>query len=165
MTDITFQFSQLTIKDALQEDLYYILMLQKRAFVQEAEVNGGDYNLIPIQQTYASILNDFKKYTYLKVVVDGRIIGAVRGHECDGCCYIGRLVIEPIFQGLGLGTVVLNAIEERFNTCLYYELFTGAKSLGNIVFYKKRGYVIMRTIKDESETELVILRKDNSTLS
>lgn len=61
MNDSIYNLDKVQVELATNEDLLEILFLQKRAFVQEAEINNGNYNLIPIKQTFESISLDFKR--------------------------------------------------------------------------------------------------------
>lgn len=144
---------------ATEEDLQEILLLQKRAFVQEAEINNGNYNIIPIKQTYESICQDFESHIYLKSIVNSKIIGAVRAQQKDDTCFIGRLVVEPIFQGYGIGSKLLTKIETQFNNAKRFELFTGENSPGNIRFYKNKGYKVYSKFQDDSGVTLLKFEK------
>lgn len=129
---------------ATEKDLQEILFLQKRSFVQEAEIFNGNYNLLPIKQTFESICLDFESHIYLKATVNSKIIGAVRAQQKDDSCFIGRLVVEPVFQGHGIGAKLLTEIETHFRNVKRFELFTGEKSLGNVRFYKNREYQVYK---------------------
>lgn len=132
-------FENATIKDARE-----ILDLQKLAYQSEAAIYN-DFSIPPLTQTMEGMLNDFQKQAVLKVVVDGRIIGSVRGHLQDGTGYIGRLIVHPDFQNRGMGTRLLKAIEEHLSQAKRYELFTGHKSERNLRLYQKLGYRSFRT--------------------
>jgi len=56
------------------------------------------------------------------------------------------------------------AIEEHFSGVEFYELFTGSKSVKNITFYQKLGYVISRQVRVNEKLELVYLVKTNSRM-
>lgn len=144
---------------ATKKDLLEILLLQKRAFVQEAEINNGNYNLSPIKQTFESICLDFESQTYLKATVNSKIIGSVRAQQKDGSCFIGRLVTEPIFQGHGIGSKLLTSIEKHFDNVKRFELFTGEISVGNVRFYKNRGYKVYDKFLDDSGVTLLKFEK------
>lgn len=155
---LTFDFNAIKILNATPDDLNAILFLQKRAFIQEAEIDGN-YSIVPLRQTYESIIKEYESYTYLKAVSSGFILGAVRGKVNNGTCFIGRLIVEPIFQGKGIGSLLLSAIENFFGDVTSFELFTGEKSPNNITFYSKRGYQIYDKFVDESGAPLLKFRK------
>ncbi|MDE2590279.1 MAG: GNAT family N-acetyltransferase, partial [Patescibacteria group bacterium] len=82
------------------------------------------------------------------------IIGSVRAFVQGNTCYIGRLAVHPDFQNQGIGSQLVNEIENTFKTCTRFELFTGHKSEKNIRLYQKLGY---ETFKTEKITEQIIL--------
>jgi ribosomal protein S18 acetylase RimI-like enzyme len=55
--------------------------------------------------------NQFKHKTFLKAVLDGIIVGSVRGYLKGKTVHIGRLAVEPHFQNRGIGTQLIWSIE------------------------------------------------------
>jgi chorismate mutase/N-acetylglutamate synthase-like GNAT family acetyltransferase len=141
------------------DDAGTILSLQKRAYVQEAELNDNNFNIPPMLQDIESMINDFSSNTILKAKIKNRIVGSVRAKQVDTTCYIGRLIVEPIYQSRGIGKKLLHAIENHFSDASVYELFTGLKSLRNREFYKKAGYVETDEYDAPDGTRMVRLRK------
>ena len=41
----------------------------------------------------------------------GRIVGCISVRQQDGCAYAGRLAVEPMEQGIGVGRALLTAAE------------------------------------------------------
>jgi hypothetical protein len=51
-------------------------------------------------------------------------------------------------------------IEEKYQDCASFELFTGKSSPGNVAFYNNLGYKIIREIEPTAtEPRLVVMRK------
>jgi ribosomal protein S18 acetylase RimI-like enzyme len=149
------------IEKANNNDANEILFLQKLCYLSEAEIYS-DYTIPPLIQTLDEIKADFNNYYFLKVVEKGRIIGSVRSRiSSPGTCYIGRLIVHPDFQNQGIGTQLMNEIEEIFNQCQKWELITGHLSKKNIKLYEKLGYDIVRKEKLTSDLNLVYLEKIN----
>jgi chorismate mutase/GNAT superfamily N-acetyltransferase len=148
-----------TVSSAAIDDAQSILSLQKRAFIQEAERNGGDYNIPPLVQTLPEMQRDFSEYTILKATDGSQTVGSVRAKQIQSTCHIGRLVVEPIFPKRGIGRLLMKSIEERFTSVTDYELFTGAKSIDNIGFYNKLGYVTEDEFGGPDDRKFVWLRK------
>ncbi len=138
-------------------DAKEILALQKLAFKIEAEIYN-DFNIPPLVQTLKDIEDDFRRQLFLKATIDGRIIGSVRAFAEKETCFIGRLIVHPDFQNLGIGTKLMNEIESLFMICKRFELFTGDRSEKNLYLYKKIGYEIFKTEKMDDIT-LVYLEK------
>jgi GNAT superfamily N-acetyltransferase len=127
-----------TVADALE-----ILALQKLSYLSEARLYN-DYSIPPLTQTVEDLVADFGRKTFLKAVEDGRIVGSVNGFRKDDCCHIGRLMVHPDFQGRGIGSLLMEAIEAAFDDVRAWELFTGELSLNNIRLYERLGYRIVR---------------------
>ena len=135
------------ILQATIDDVEKIFALQKIAYQSEAE-RYNEYNIAPLRQTLAEIENEFKTHIFLKAVSDNKIIGTVRAYEKDETCYIGRLAVDPAMRNQGIGTALMNRIEELFRP-KRYELFAGSKSDDNIRLYHKLGYTIYEKNKYE----------------
>lgn len=145
---------EIRIEPANVSEASQILEIQKIAFRYEAEIYGRD-DLPPVRQTLESMVGDFGKYDFLKATYQKEIIGSVRALVKSNTCYIGRLVVLPKYHKRGIGSKLMDSLEQKYAGCRF-ELFTGKKSLDNIRFYSKRGY----TIYDEfSEADNIVLVK------
>ena len=133
----------LEILRATVADAAEILALQKQAYLSEAELYN-DYTIQPLTQTIDELAADFGLKTFLKGVEGGRIIGSVNGLMEGDRCLIGRLMVHPDFQGRGIGTTLMKAIEGSFADARAWELFTGELSLKNISLYERLGYRVVR---------------------
>jgi len=140
------------------EDAEQILVLQKLAFQSEAEIYN-DFNLSPLKQTLEELKADFKSKLFLKAVMDGRIVGSVRASLEDGVLRIGRLVVHPTYQNLGIGRKLMRAVEAEFPSAGDYEVFTGHKSKRNIFFYKQLGYKPFKSAKVSDKRDRIYLQK------
>ncbi len=134
----TLKIERATIADAAE-----ILALQKLAYLSEAKLYN-DYAIPPLTQTMEELVADFGRKTFLKAVEDGGIVGSVNGLMKGDRCLIGRLMVHPDFQGRGIGTLLMNAIEAGFADARSWELFTGELSVKNIRLYERLGYSIVR---------------------
>jgi GNAT superfamily N-acetyltransferase len=74
-------------------------------------------------------------------------------------CFIGRLIVHPDFQNRGIGTRLLNEIEQTFSQAKRFELFTGDKSERNLYLYQKQGYRPFKTEMISDDLRLVFLEK------
>ena len=142
-----------TIVDAKE-----ILQLQKLAYQSEAKIYN-DYTIPPLIQSLEEMVSDLREKIVLKLTVDGKIVGSVRGYVKNGTGNLGRLMVHPEFQRRGLGTRLIQAIEEQLGQVKRYELFTGNKSEGNIRLYKKLGYRIIRTETANDRLVMVFMEK------
>jgi len=150
------------IEQATVADAQDILDLQVLAYQSEAAINN-DYSIPPLIQTLGGMEADFDKQLFLKVTMDGKIIGSVRGYMRDQTCYVGRLIVHPDVQNRGIGTRLMGEIEQTFSQAKRFELFTGSESKRNLYLYQKLGYKPFKTEMITKTTEIVFLEKQNSS--
>ena len=150
--------ADLTIVAAQPEDAEEILALQKLAYHSEAELYG-DFSLSPLRQTLDEIQADFEKEVFLKAVLSEEIVGSVRGRQVGESCLVSRLVVNPVYQNLGIGKKLLQTIGDYFPEAKRFELFTGHRSRRNIYFYQKQGYKVFRTEPVNERRSRVFMEK------
>lgn len=138
-----------------------ILKLQKLAYQSEAELYN-DFSIPPLVQSLDDITSQFNENVFLKITDNNSIIASVRAYQDNEICYIGMVIVHPDYQNKGIGKILMKDIENVFNGCKRYELFTGSKSIRNIYFYEKLGYRIFKTEKLTDEIEFVYLEKINT---
>jgi ribosomal protein S18 acetylase RimI-like enzyme len=143
----------LEITRASQEDAEIILHLQMHAYLSGAEIYN-DYSIPPLIQTLKEIRQDFSQQVFLNALEEGEIVGSVRAYLERGTAYIGRLMVKPDFQNKGIGSRLMQAIEEHFRMADRYELFTRHRSARNLYLYRKLGY---REFKRVPVNDLIIL--------
>ena len=146
------------IEKATIGDAQEILSLQKLAFQSEGKLQG-DLRIPPLIETLEEWKETFKTHVVLKATVDGKIVGSVRVLTEDGTCHVGRLIVHPDFQNLGVGTELLLEIERSFSSCSRFELFTGSISVRNIHLYEKLGYKPFKTQTIKDDHKLVFMEK------
>jgi len=129
----------IAIAPATESDLEVILALQKLAYRSEAQ-RYNDFDLPPLRQTLVEIHADFARMAFFKATFGERIVGSVRGYAKDGTCYVGRLIVHPDVQGQGIGTRLMQTLEQHFSMVRRFELFTGHKSEPALHLYHKLGY-------------------------
>jgi GNAT superfamily N-acetyltransferase len=134
-----------------------ILKLQRAAYQSEAKLHN-DFKILPLTQTLEALEADFATKTFLKVVDEERLIASGQVLYENGTCYIGRLAVWPEWQGKGIGSKLLLALENIYPEALRFELFTGAKSASNLAMYKRRGYSEFKRSK-VGKTTLVFLER------
>jgi len=140
------------------DDAEVILSLQKRAYESEARLYN-DWTIPPLTQSLDSLKDEISAGSVLKYSQGEAIIGSVRASLQDNKCEIGRLIVAPEFQGQGIGSALLAAIEARFPKAHSFELFTGSRSEGNIRLYRRHGYEIVATKALSPAVTLVFMSK------
>jgi N-acetylglutamate synthase-like GNAT family acetyltransferase len=147
-----------TISKAEKSDASAILALQKLAFRSEAELHNN-LEIPPMVQTLDSIQQDFSTHAFYKLIIDGKIIGALKVHLIqDNTLWIGRLVVHPQYQNRGLGKAFMQYIEGEYNDVSGFELFTAEKSLRNIRFYEGLGYTIHDTFTEPGHSDIILVK-------
>ena len=150
------------ISKATINDAEAILELQRLAYQSEAII-CNDWSLPPLTQTLKSLQEDFITLSFLKAVVNERIVGSIRAKVHAGVCEIGRLIVHPNFQRQGIGSELLRAIEASFPEVTAFELFTSTKSSANIRLYQNHGYAASRTRTLSPTVSLIFLQKAQSS--
>jgi ech hydrogenase subunit C len=151
------------ISSASVSDAPAILALQKLAFQSEAELYN-DFMLSPLTQTLKQLEADFSDKVFLKAEIEGVIVGSVRAYVRGDTCHIGRLIVNPLYQNLGIGKKLLTCIERKFaefDGVKRFEVFTGQKSKRNLYFYQRLGYKAFKSAKVSEVRERVYMEKPN----
>ena len=147
------------ITKASFEDLKTILVLQKQAFLSEADIYN-DFDISPpLLQTLEELTKEFSESIILKAVLGDFIVGSVRGFQVDETVFIKRLIVNPNYQNQGIGTKLMKSIEDSFKNNIRYELFTGHKSKRNLHLYQKIGYKEFKRIPIHENLTMIYLEK------
>jgi GNAT superfamily N-acetyltransferase len=131
---------QLEIEKANKEDLLTILRLQKIVF-HDASIRYDRHNMQQLTQTIEEMSKEWRASIILKTVVDGMIVGSVRGRLREDGCYVGKLIVYPDYRNRGIGCRLMAAIEEEFDVNVF-EL-TIAHLEKSIPLYERIGYKII----------------------
>lgn len=134
-----------------------LLTLQRAAYVTEAQLHD-DVRLPALTQTLDELTSELAVSTCLAAWSGRRLVGAVRTREVDDVLHIGRLVVAPDLQGLGIGSRLLAAAEAGTG-CARAMLFTGSLSEANLRLYRRHGYVEARREELRPGVEIVHLHK------
>lgn len=131
----------LTVNDAGE-----LLTLQRAAYVTEAQAHG-DLNLPPLTQSLDELASELSRpeVTAIGLRNDAdRLVAAVRVFRSTADSHLaelGRLVVAPDAQGRGLGSRLLELVENRLPASVTdLQLFTGERSVGNLRLYARFGY-------------------------
>ena len=155
----------MVIEEAQLPDAAEILDLQKLAYQSEAELYD-DFTLTPLRQTLEELRGDFSRMLFLKATLNNKIVGSVRAYIDGDSCMIRRLIVHPLYRGLGINSRLLQEVEGRFSgKAGRYEVFAGHKSKRNIHFYQERGYAVFKCTTVSVKRERVYLEKPAKKVS
>lgn len=147
------------IEDAEPADARRILEIQREAFAPAAE-RYHIPDLPPLVETVGEVEQAIREHVVLKAVdAAGRVVGAVRGEDREGCVYVGRLVVDRAEQRRGIATRLMVELETRFPDAGCFELFTGNFNEPGMGLYLKLGYTELRRERVRGVLEAVYLRK------
>jgi GNAT superfamily N-acetyltransferase len=146
----------ITIKKAVITDAENLTEITKKTFDEEAKkwgLNPGiaDYNIQPPGYTSVEMTRYMiEELVYYKILYNeetvGGIIVTITGKSFGR---IDRIFVDPDYQGKGIGSRVIELIEEEFPTVRTWDLETSSRQINNHHFYEKMGY--RTTFKTEDE--------------
>jgi ech hydrogenase subunit C len=144
---------------AEKSDAPEILALQKTAGQCEAEVYN-DENLPALQQTLEELRNDFDRAIFIKAVVNGKIIGSVRGRARDDTALVSSISVHPYFQRRDIGRRLVEEIEKAFPDAKRFEAFTGQPNTRSLHLLGRAGYQEFKTEPFTPAITWVYLQKE-----
>lgn len=146
---------------AEKSDAPEILGLQKTAYQSEAEIYG-DESLPALQQTLEEMQSEFDRpgQVFLKTVVNGKIIGSMRGYIENDTAYLSRVLVHPYFRNRGIGRQLVHEMEKAFPNVKRFEVKTGHKSEQNLARFKAHGYREFKTEPLNAGITWVYLQKE-----
>jgi ribosomal protein S18 acetylase RimI-like enzyme len=144
---------------AEKSDAPEILALQKTAGQCEAEVYN-DENLPALQQTFEELQNDFDKAVFIKAVVNGKIIGSVRGQARDDTALVSGISVHPYFQRRDIGRRLVEELEKTFPQAKRFEAFTGRPNKRSLHLLGRAGYQEFKTEPFTPAITWVYLQKE-----
>jgi len=144
---------------AERRDVPELLALQKIAYRSDAEIYG-DEGLPALEQTLPEIEAEFDRVIFLKAVINGKIVGSIRGYAEGATARINRCIVHPYFQRRGIGRRLLGDIEKLFPPeVTRFETFIGHKSKRSFFIFEKHGYVAFKTEPFLPTVQRVYLQK------
>jgi GNAT superfamily N-acetyltransferase len=146
-----------------------ILTLQRAAYVTEAQAHD-DLNLPALRQSLSELADELGRDDVLALGWrddTGRLLAAVRATLVPGertIAEIGRLAVVPDRQGQGLGSRLLEAVEDRLPASVRdVRLFTGERSAANLRLYRRVGYRETHRTETPAGYALVHMSKQRGT--
>ncbi|MGP3534583.1 GNAT family N-acetyltransferase [Microbacterium sp. RD1] len=137
-----------------------VLTLQRSAFVSEALIYRS-VDMPPFTQTLEELEAELVENLGCVALKGARIVAAARAQLDGPLLLIGRIAVAPDVQGEGLGSLILDAVEDRGRQAgaTEAELFTGRLSEANIRLYERQGYRETERAGGENGDDQIFLRK------
>jgi GNAT superfamily N-acetyltransferase len=115
--------------------------LQQLAFAEEGRRSGtGD--IPPLVEDVASIVRHIQEHVALVALQADTLVGCVRGVAGEHGYVIRALIVHPLRQGEGIGSMLLRSLEAALPTPTRIDLTTNTLMEGNVPFYEKHGYEV-----------------------
>jgi len=147
------------IGPAVPADAGELWTLQRAAYLPEARRHGS-FDLPPLTETLEEVVAALSTGTVLVARLGPRLVGSVRGQlAADDVWYVGRLLVAPDQEGRGLGSALMERIEQlAAPTARTLRLLTGVHSTTTLGFYARRGYLEVERW-DHPGAPVVVLEK------
>lgn len=137
----------ITYRMADEGDLADILRIQREAFGRLSSELGIPVDEMPPLQEDVRRLEDLHSQgmKFIVAVVDGGIVGTVRGRLKGDTVEVGRLAVGTEHLHRGIGTALMTALEEAYPEASRLSLFTGAGAVAPLALYEKLGYRLTKS--------------------
>lgn len=101
------------------------------------------------QRTEDSMINSIQNCYVYKIIVNGRIVGAISvRNEKEGFYYLGALCVIPEYANKGIGKKAIAFLDREFQDAKQWALETPSDKVENHYFYKKFGYKVTNEYMD-----------------
>lgn len=153
-----------TVRQAVAEDIEQVVRVQHHAFSRVArELEIDPTGLPPLTEQASDVERQLESgdRCFVATGEDGSVVGAVRAHIHGDRVEVGRLVVEDGFEGRGIASMLMGALEASFPDVEAFELFTGSNATRALQLYRRLGYVEFRR-NDVGPVSLVWLEKRQS---
>lgn len=149
----------MVVEAASEADAGEIMTVQRAAYVSEAQLYDNPH-LSALSEPLADVRKAIASSVVLVARVGPRVVGVVRGRVDGPVCHVGRLVVAPDMQSMGIGRRLLLAVESRVPASVErFALYTGGRSESNLGLYRKVGYTLAREERVADTLTLVHLEK------
>ncbi|WP_042149973.1 GNAT family N-acetyltransferase [Paucisalibacillus sp. EB02] len=122
------------------DETIQLLEIQKKAFADDLK-KYQDHESSPVNETIERLRLKIESFFYYTIWFNDEIIGGVDIRDLgEGKYRLNRIFISPEFQGEGIGTRIMQQIEDEFPQAVQWSLDTPHLNAENHHFYEKLGY-------------------------
>lgn len=131
----------LILTKSTQQEAPTLLAIQKQAF-QADLLTYEDITSSPVNETLERLHFKIQQFEHFTIWVDKEIIGGIDIRKLANSNYrLNRIFIADAFQNKGLGSQIMQLIEDKFPDARSWTLDTPHLNTRNHHFYEKLGYV------------------------
>jgi len=120
------------VRMARPDDVVAVVRIANQAFLETARLTG------PIGRSFAQQLRDGGEWLFVVEDEDGRVVGFLLGRHSGDTAKIGWIAVHPNYWGMGIGGMLLRAIEEKARRMGLRAVETGTPFARS--FYEKYGF-------------------------
>ncbi len=128
------------LEEVRPEDVGELLTLQHAAAIQKSVKHSVPVPPEPTQ-TPDELRAELENCVAVKAMIGRRMVGSVRMRVEGETGYLNKLLVAPVFQGRGIGTMLMREIEIRAPLSVRrFVVSISHKSVRTISLYKWLGY-------------------------
>ncbi len=132
--------ADVNIAVAVPADAGEIMTLARACWLSEAR-DHDSFAIPALNESLGDVGTWLMQWHTWVVRSNGRLIGSVRARRAGSLWDIGRLMVAPDLQGLGLGKALLAFAEQAApEDVTGFTMFTGGHSVANLRMYRRAGY-------------------------
>lgn len=131
-----------------------LLDIQREAFKEDLE-KYEDYDTSPATEPIEKLKRKINNSFHYTIFLDNTIIGGIEVRKLSETqFYLNRIYLGIDYQNLGIGTKLMEFVENEFSEALEWTLSTPYMNYRNHYFYEKFGY---KKISEHTVSDKLIL--------
>jgi len=153
------QLDQILYARAEKADIPFMLALLKMAAQGDARLHGDD-SFPVLQQTPEELAEKFDQETWLKAVVNGKVIGTISASSSGDTATVNGPAVHPIFQNRGIGRRLLKELEATLSWAKEFVIRVANKNEPRQQKMAEAGYQPFKTEVFTPKISWVYLQKE-----
>ncbi|MBN1983536.1 MAG: GNAT family N-acetyltransferase [Chitinivibrionales bacterium] len=142
-----------------ERDCRQIVEFHTLTYKLERELYSPDALIPSAPQSLEETKKEIREKIFLKATVEDKIVGTIRAYEFHAICYIGKIIVHPVFQNQVLYSRLVSAVELMFNHISRFELITEDRNIKGICSFERMGYTVLKEKKINKYLNTIYLEK------
>ncbi len=141
------------------EAIKSIIDVSFRIYMEKAGLTG---TMEALEETVEDIERDIENKEVYIAFVDGEPAGTIRVEtRPDGTAYISRFGVKPGYNNLGIGSSLINRVEDYLKTRSVRRVYlhTASRYTELVCFYYRRGFYVDSTTKDRGYVRALMVKE------